>query len=356
MMHEQYMHRCLELAQRGKGSTSPNPMVGAVLVHNGRIIGEGWHKAYGQAHAEVNCIENVAAADKHLIPQSTMYVSLEPCAHHGKTPPCANRLVQERVKEVVICNTDPYEQVGGRGIQILKDNGIATTTGILEQQGQWLNRRFFCVQENKRPYIILKWAQSTNDIFAPYGNKRYQISNPYSNQLVHKWRTEEDAIMVGTNTALADNPQLTTRLWQGKNPLRIVIDRSLILPDNLALFNGESATWIINDKKEEQTNNLQYVQLAFDDQLLENILQRLYHAGIQSLIVEGGAKLLNTYIAKGLWDEARVFTADKTIAQGIAAPQLNNASLAFETDLAGDAMQLYINKHSKYQYTGGMEL
>lgn len=356
MMQEQYMQRCLELAQRGKGNVSPNPMVGAVLVHDGRIIGEGWHKTYGQSHAEVNCIENVAATDKHLIPHSTMYVSLEPCAHHGKTPPCANRLVQERVKEVIICNTDPYEKVGGRGIQILKDNGINNTTGILEQEGRWVNRRFFCVQENKRPYIILKWAQSANGIFAPYGNKRYQISNAYSNQLVHKWRTEEDAILIGTNTALADNPQLTARLWDGKNPLRIVIDRSLILPNNLALFNQETDTWIVNDRKEEQSHNLQYIQLNFDEQLLENLSQRLYNAGIQSLIVEGGAKLLNTYIEKGLWDEARVFTADKTIAQGIASPQLTNASLAYETDIAGDVLQLYINRQSKYQYIGGMEL
>ncbi len=350
------MRRCLQLAEMGKGQVSPNPMVGAVLVHDGRIIGEGWHRVYGKAHAEVNCIDSVADADKHLIPESTMYVSLEPCAHHGKTPPCAERLVKEQVKEVIVCNPDPFEKVGGRGMQILHDNNIKTATGILDKEGRWLNRRFFCVQENKRPYIILKWAQSANGIFAPYGNRRYQISNAYSSSIVHKWRTEEDAIMVGTNTALADDPQLTARLWEGKNPLRIVIDRSLILPNNLKLFNKETDTWVVNDMKAEEGDNLQYIKLEFDEQLLENILQRLNDAKVQSLIVEGGAKLLNTFIAKGLWDEARVITGDKVIEHGIAAPVLSNAVAAFETALAEDTLQVYVNSDSKYPYAEGMGL
>lgn len=356
MMHETYMRRCLQLAEMGKGHVSPNPMVGAVLVHDDRVIGEGWHKEYGKAHAEVNCIESVADADKHLIPESTMYVSLEPCAHHGKTPPCAERLVKERVKEVIVCNPDPFEKVGGRGMQILHDNNIITTTSILDKEGRWLNRRFFCVQENKRPYVILKWAQSANGKFAPYGNRRYQISNAYSSSIVHKWRTEEDAIMVGTNTALADDPQLTSRLWEGKSPLRIVIDRSLILPTNLKLFNKETDTWVVNDMKEEQGENLQYVQLEFDEHLLENILQRLYDAKVQSLIVEGGAKLLDTFIDKGLWDEARVITGNKVIEHGIAAPVLTNATTAFETELEEDALQVYVNSDSKYPYAEGMGL
>lgn len=356
MMHEAYMRRCLQLAEMGKGNVSPNPMVGAVLVHQGRVIGEGWHKEYGKAHAEVNCIESVAEVDRHLIPDSTMYVSLEPCAHHGKTPPCADRLVKERVKEVIVCNPDPFEKVGGRGMQILHDNNIITTTGILDKEGRWLNRRFFCVQENKRPYIILKWAQSANGKFAPYGNRRYQISNAYSSSVVHKWRTEEDAIMVGTNTALADDPQLTSRLWDGKNPLRVVIDRSLILPTNLKLFNRETDTWVVNDVKEEEGNNLQYIHLNFDEYLLDNLLQRLYDAKVQSLIVEGGAKLLNTFIDKGLWDEARVITGNKVIEHGIAAPVLTNATTAFETELEEDALQVYVNSDSKYPYAEGMGL
>lgn len=356
MMHETYMRRCLQLAEMGKGNVSPNPMVGAVLVHDGRVIGEGWHKEYGKAHAEVNCIESVADADKHLITESTMYVSLEPCAHHGKTPPCAERLVKERVKEVIVCNPDPFEKVGGRGMQILHDNNIITTTGLLDKEGRWLNRRFFCVQENKRPYIILKWAQSANGKFTPYGNRRYQISNAYSSSIVHKWRTEEDAIIVGTNTALADDPQLTSRLWEGKNPLRIVIDRSLILPTNLKLFNRETDTWVVNDRKEEDGNNLQYIHLNFDEYLLDNLLQRLYDAKVQSLIVEGGAKLLNTFIDKGLWDEARVITGNKVIEHGIVAPVLTNATTAFETELEEDALQVYVNSDSKYPYAEGMGL
>jgi len=350
------MKRCLELAQKGKGHVAPNPMVGAVLEYDGRIIGEGWHRQYGEAHAEVNCIESVKPEDEQFIENSTMYVSLEPCAHHGKTPPCANRIVAEGIKNVVVCNEDPFSEVDGKGMQILEDNHIMTVSGILEEEGKWLNRRFFCFHQNKRPYIILKWAQSSNGIFAPCGNRRYQISNAASTKLVHKWRTEEAAIMVGTNTALADNPQLTARLWEGKQPLRIVIDRSLILPTNLHLFNGEVDTWIINDRKKETGNTLQYVQLKFDDNLPNNLMKQLHAANIQSIIIEGGAKLLNSFIEKGLWDEARVFTAEKEIEHGIAAPVLTNAGKVFETEIESDLLELYINNNSLYKYVQGMEL
>lgn len=355
-MHEQYIKRCLDLALMGKGNVAPNPMVGAVLVHSGRIIGEGWHRKYGEAHAEVNCIENVKQEDRKLIPGSTMYVSLEPCAHHGRTPPCAGRIVEEGIKNVVTCNDDPFAAVNGKGMQILKDNHVQTLSGILSDEGKWVNRRFFCFHQNKRPYIILKWAQSANGIFAPYGNRRYQITNAASTKLVHKWRTEEAAIMVGTNTALADNPQLTSRLWEGKQPLRIVIDRSLILPTNLNLFNAEVDTWVVNDQKEESSNNLQYIKLDFDDKLLGDIMQKLHAANIQSVIIEGGAKLLNSFIEKDLWDEARVFTGDKDITQGIAAPRLTNANRTFETSIETDTLELYVNKNSLYPYVQGMEL
>lgn len=355
-MHEQYIKRCLDLALMGKGNVAPNPMVGAVLVHSGRIIGEGWHRQYGEAHAEVSCIENVKQEDRKLIPGSTMYVSLEPCAHHGRTPPCAGRIVQEGIQNVVICNDDPFAAVNGKGMQILKDNHVQTLSGILSDEGKWVNRRFFCFHQNKRPYIILKWAQSSKGIFAPYGNRRYQITNAASTKLVHKWRTEEAAIMVGTNTALADNPQLTSRLWEGKQPLRIVIDRSLILPANLHLFNGEVNTWIINDKKSETGNNLQYVQMEFDDNLPHNLMKELHAANIQSIIIEGGAKLLSSFIEKDLWDEARVFTGDKDITQGIAAPRLTNANKVFETSIETDTLELYVNKNSLYPYVQGMEL
>lgn len=350
------MKRCLELAQRGKGQVTPNPMVGAVLVHDGRVIGEGWHQQYGQPHAEVNCIESVSESDKHFIPDSTMYVSLEPCAHHGKTPPCADRIVAEGIKEVVVCNDDPYVEVDGRGMKILQNNGVKTTSKVLDAEGKWVNRRFFCFHQQKRPYIILKWAQSANKKFAPYGNRRYQITNEASTKLVHKWRTEETAIMVGTNTALGDNPQLTARLWKGKNPLRIVIDRSLVLPTNLHVFDGLVNTWVVNDQKEESGNNPHYVKLGFDDYLLDALMKRLHDANVQSIIVEGGAKLLNSFIGKGLWDEARVFTGAKDIEHGIAAPEILNANKVFETDIENDLLELYINNNSLYPYVQGMEL
>ncbi|MBS1771754.1 MAG: bifunctional diaminohydroxyphosphoribosylaminopyrimidine deaminase/5-amino-6-(5-phosphoribosylamino)uracil reductase RibD [Bacteroidetes bacterium] len=355
-LQEKYIKRCLELAQLGKGHVSPNPMVGAVLVHQDRIIGEGWHKLYGEAHAEVNCIESVSEEDKHLIPDSTMYVSLEPCAHHGKTPPCANRIVTEGIKKVVACNDDPFAEVDGKGMQILKANSVEAITKILDAEGKWVNRRFFCFHQNKRPYIILKWAQSADGIFAPYGNRRYQLTNKASSILVHKWRTEEAAIMVGTNTALADNPQLTSRHWKGKNPLRIVIDRSLILPTNLNLFDGSVNTWVINDQKEEQGNNLRYVKLEFGDSLLDSLMKKLHESNIQSIIIEGGTKLLNSFIEKGLWDEARVFTAEEKLIHGLPAPSLTKASKAFETDIETDLLQVYINNNSRYPYVQGMEL
>lgn len=351
-----YMQRCLDLAQMGKGNVAPNPMVGAVLVYNGRIIGEGWHRKYGEAHAEVNCLESVAEDDKHLVPESTMYVSLEPCSHYGKTPPCAVRLVAEQVKKVVICNDDPFEKVDGRGLQILNTAGIETETAILKEKGEWLNRRFFCFHKQKRPYVILKWAQTENGYFAPYGNRRYQLSNEYSARLVHKWRTEEAAIMVGTNTALADDPQLTARLWNGNQPLRIVIDRSLVLPNSLKLFDNNVETWVFNDKKDDVIGNVSYVKVDFDDSLPGTILSELYKANIQSIIIEGGAKLLHSFIEKGLWDEARVITADATLSHGIAAPLLTNGSKEFDMRFGTDTLTLYVNNKSAYPYVQGMEL
>lgn len=350
------MKRCLELAALGKGHVAPNPMVGAVLVHKGRVIGEGWHRQYGEAHAEVNCLANVADADKHLIPDSTMYVSLEPCAHTGKTPPCASRLVAEKVKEVIICNIDPFEKVGGKGLEILQQNNIATTTQVLDAEGKWLNRRFYTFHQQQRPYIILKWAQSANGYFAPYGNKRYQLTNAYSQVLVHKWRTEEAAIMVGTNTALADDPQLTARLWQGKQPLRIVIDRSLILPGNLKLFDNEVPTWVVNDKKEEQVSNTSYIKLDFDGDMLQALIAKLYAANILSVIIEGGTKLLDSFIGHRLWDEARIFTAGKDIDRGLPAPLIIEGQKAFSTTLESDVLDVYVNKNSPYPYVQGMEL
>lgn len=353
---ELYIRRCFELAQLAKGNTAPNPMVGAVLVHNDKIIGEGWHKQYGQNHAEVNCIESVKEADRQFIPESTMYVSLEPCAHYGKTPPCALRLVQEKVKEVVIANIDPFAEVGGRGIEILKQHNIKTTTGILESEGLWINRRFFCFHTKKRPYIILKWAETEDGFIAPSNRSRLQISNRHSSLLVHKWRAEEAAIMVGYNTAKNDNPQLTVRNIEGKQPLRIVLDRNLSLDNSLNLFNNDAPTWVINEKKEAAVDNLYYTQLPFDDNLLAGVLERLYNAKILSLIVEGGAVLLQSFIDKGLWDEARIFTGTASLQEGIKAPQLKYREHVIKTPIADDVLNVYTNKNAAYQYIKGLEL
>ncbi len=350
------MHRCLELAEKAKGHTAPNPMVGAVLVHSERIIGEGWHHYYGADHAEVNCIENVAADDKHLIPESAMYVNLEPCAHYGITPPCATRLVHERVKKVVIANTDPFEMVQGKGIEILQAAGIVVETGMLQQEGAWLNRRFFCFHKQKRPYIILKWAQTADGYIGPADKSRLQITGIETNTMVHKWRTEEGAIMVGTTTAINDNPQLTARLHTGKQPLRIALDRNLQIPHTHHLLDTAAATWIVNDQRETLDGNIHYIQLPFDETLLPSLLRRLHHTGIQSLIVEGGTVLLSSFMQMGLWDEARVLKGNMSIGNGVQAPTLADAAPAFTAAIGTDTLEVFINKKSEYPYVGGMEL
>jgi diaminohydroxyphosphoribosylaminopyrimidine deaminase / 5-amino-6-(5-phosphoribosylamino)uracil reductase len=331
-------------------------MVGAVLVHNDRIIGEGWHHYYGADHAEVNCLKNVADADKHLLPESTMYVNLEPCAHYGITPPCANRLVKEKVKKVIIANADPFEKVSGKGIDILKNGGIEVETGILGKNGLWLNRRFFCFHTKKRPYIILKWAQTNTGFVAPLDRSRLQITGTESMQLVHKWRTEEAAIMVGATTALHDNPQLTARLWQGKQPLRIALDRNLALPHSYHLFDEAAATWIINERQEILDGNVHAIQLKFDDTLLPRLLHKLYETRILSLIIEGGPALITSFIKAGLWDEARIFTGTAVLDSGLAAPVLKNEVPAFDNTTGTDKLQVYTNENSAYSYVKGMEL
>lgn len=352
LMNDQIlMRRCLELAALSKGHTASNPMVGAVLVHQGLIIGEGWHQQYGQAHAEVNCFESVADADKYLIPDAVMYVTLEPCAHYGKTPPCAQRIIQEGVKQVVICNKDPFAQVDGKGIQLLREAGIAVTTGILEQEGSWLNRRFFTFHRQQRPYIILKWAQTDRGFFAPKDHSRLQMSNEYSTRMSHQWRREEAAIMVGFTTAMNDNPQLVSRYGQGKQPLRIALDKNLRLPATHHLLTQDIATWIINQHQEQIQGNTHFVQLPFDEHLLSALLQHLYQSQVLSLIVEGGAQLFQGFIAQGLWDEARVFVTPDVLQDGLAAPLLTNAKKVFETDLAQDRLQVLLNENNPYHFS-----
>lgn len=356
MSHEYYMHRCLQLAELAKGYTAPNPMVGAVLVHQNRVIGEGYHHFRGGPHAEVNCLNNVAPADKHLIPESTMYVSLEPCAHHGLTPPCAGRLVQERVREVIIANRDPFARVDGRGIAILQAAGIVVTTGVLEAEGRWLNRRFFCAHTLKRPWVILKWAQTTDGFVGTADRKPVAISGAEAQAASHRWRTEEGAIMVGFTTALNDNPRLTPRLHNGKHPLRIVTDRTLQLPATHHIMNEDAATWVVNERHETVAGNVHYIQVPWGQPLLPALLGRLYDAGILSLIVEGGPTLHQSFIAQGLWDEARIITAtEKTIGRGLPAATLGDKQAVFTQSMGTDVCALY-NNNNAYPWVQGMAL
>ncbi|MBA3829483.1 MAG: bifunctional diaminohydroxyphosphoribosylaminopyrimidine deaminase/5-amino-6-(5-phosphoribosylamino)uracil reductase RibD [Taibaiella sp.] len=350
------MHRCIELAQLARGHTAPNPMVGAVLVYQDRIIGEGWHHQYGGVHAEVDCLNNVQESDRPLIRSSTMYINLEPCAHHGHTPPCAERLVAENIKEVIVADTDPHSRVAGKGIEILNQGGIEVTIGLMKEHGAWVNRRFLCYHQQSRPYIILKWAQTGNGFIASQQDERLQITNGLSNKLVHKWRTEEAAIMVGYNTALGDNPQLTARLWQGNQPLRIVMDRDLKLPATHYLFNGDATTWVVNNHKESTEGSNQFLQIPYGSDTLRQLMGRLHDARILSLIVEGGAGLLHQFINVGLWDEARILTGNIAIDNGISAPTLTNAKHAFSTNIGDDGLDIYVNRHSAYQYIQGMPL
>jgi len=336
---EIFMHRAFELAQKGLGYVRPNPLVGCVIVYDGKIIGEGYHEQYGQAHAEVNAINSVD--DKSLLEKSTAYVTLEPCAHHGKTPPCADLLVQHQLKRVITANKDPYDKVSGQGIERLKQANIKVELGILAEIGENINRRFFTFHKKKRPYIILKWAQTTDGFIARENFDSKWISNEYSRKLVHKWRAEEAAILIGTNTAQYDNPSLNVRDWAGENPLRIVIDKSLRLPKTLNLFDGSIATVCYNLSTNAKYHNLEYVKLD-DDSFLDHLLQTLYERNIQSLIVEGGSRLINSFIEKELWDETRVFTSKIAFNKGISAPNMD-FSKSIKQSVYGDKLELLFN-------------
>ncbi len=323
---EIYMRRCLELAKLGIGTTAPNPMVGSVIVYEGKIIGEGYHKKCGEAHAEVNAINSVK--NPELLEKATLYVNLEPCAHHGKTPPCSDLIVRKKIPRVVIGCVDSFAKVAGKGIEKLKKGGCDVTLGVLEKESRWLNRRFFTFHEKKRPYIILKWAE-TKDGFIDKKRKSEEtveqnwITNQLSKKLVHKWRTEEAAFMVGRKTVKKDNPQLTVRDWVGRNPVRIVLDQKLKLSKDLKIFDNQSNTLIFNAKKEEQKDNLHYLKIDYEKDVLAQLMQRLYDLEIQSVVVEGGEQLLSGFIKKNLWDEARIFVGNKYFKAGVRAPDFN---------------------------------
>lgn len=334
------MHRCLQLARSGAGQVAPNPLVGAVLVHDGRIIGEGYHQRYGQAHAEVNCIASVKPGDRHLIPHSTLYVSLELCAHFGKTPPCADLIIKQKIPEVVVGCRDPFVQVNGKGIEKLQAAGVKVYPGVLEDECKALNKRFFTFHLSHRPYIVLKWAQTADGKISSGSRERLLISNEYSNRLVHRWRSEEASILVGTNTVLADDPELTTRLWPGASPVRLVVDKELKLPPTLKLFNRQVKTIVFNTIKHGEEDNLLYYQVTRDVSMVHQLVHALYQLNIQSVLVEGGARLLQSFIDEGLWDEARIITSPKPAGAGLPAPHYPDALTMHEWKLAGDTIHI----------------
>jgi riboflavin biosynthesis protein RibD len=347
------MHRCLELASLASGYTAPNPLVGAVLVHEGRIIGEGYHKLYGEPHAEVNCIQCVQPEDVHLISDSTLYVSLEPCAHFGKTPPCTDLILLNNIKHVIVGCSDPFKDVNGKGIDKLKANGVRVELGILESECRQLNKRFFTYHTEHRPYIILKWAQSANRKIANSDYSRVKISNDFTNRLVHKWRSEEMAILIGTNTAYYDDPELTTRLWPGKHPIRLVLDMDLKLPPHLKLFNSNSPLIIFNRHQHSlplenmtitdvRNINVGYYQITEDVSIVHQIVNAIYHMQINSVLVEGGAKLLQSFIDEHVWDESRIITNNElSITNGLAAPEIDSFKKTSNEVILTDSIHYY---------------
>ena len=331
-----FMQRALDLAERGKGTVRPNPLVGCVLVHEGNIIGEGYHEQYGGPHAEVNAIASVT--DPNLLTDATAYVSLEPCSHWGKTPPCANLLVEKGIKSVVVATLDPNPLVAGKGVKLLEEAGISVQVGLLEQEARWQNRRFFCQQEKHRPYLILKWAQTQDGFIARENFDSKWISGTQSRQLVHQWRAEEQAILVGKNTALHDNPRLNVRDWTGSDPIRVVLDSKLELPADLHLFDQQIPTLCYTTRKSEKLTNLEWVKLPQIS--LEALLADLHARQIQSVLIEGGSQTIHQFLAAGLWDEARVFTAPIEFERGIAAPQLTQTP-AESHAIGEDQLDLY---------------
>lgn len=325
-----YMHRCLQLARKGEGFTKSNPMVGAVIVYENRIIGEGYHRQFGEAHAEVNAIKSVK--NENMLKESTLYVSLEPCAHYGKTPPCAELIISKGIPKVVIAVRDPNPKVSGRGVELMKSKGIEIVEGVLEKEATELNRFFFINQKENRPYIILKWAQSRDGYIDNHrtvdeDKPPVLISNRLTHTIVHKFRTQVQGIIVGTNTALLDNPQLTARKWYGDSPTRIVIDRENKIPQDSALFDGTVQTFIFTASAPRERNfdnkQIKYIEIDFAKDTNRQIITHLYNEKIYSLLIEGGTKLLSSFIDKNLWDEAFIESSDKLLIDGVRAPKIS---------------------------------
>lgn len=338
-IHEKYIKRCIELAKNGLGTTYPNPLVGSVIVYNDQIIGEGWHQKAGCPHAEVHAIQSVK--DKSLLSKATIYVSLEPCSHFGKTPPCSDLIIANKIPNVVIGTIDPFAKVAGTGIKKLIEAGANVTVGILEDECYELNKRFFTFHTKKRPYIILKWTESNDGFIAPITREEQKpvwITSELSRQLVHKWRSEEQAILVGTNTVLEDNPTLTTRNWSGNNPIRIVLDQNNKISKESHIFDNQAKTISISKN-----------EMPFDENLAANIASFLFEQNIQSVLIEGGTKTLQTFIDSNLWDEARVFKGAISFNKGIKAPEFNFASSS-KTQLTEDELVTFRNHDHNHNF------
>jgi diaminohydroxyphosphoribosylaminopyrimidine deaminase/5-amino-6-(5-phosphoribosylamino)uracil reductase len=342
------MSRCIQLAKNGLGTTYPNPLVGSVIVHDGKIIGEGWHYKAGLPHAEVNAIKSVVSPE--LLKEATIYVSLEPCSHFGKTPPCADLIIENEIKKVVVGSLDPNPKVAGRGIKKLMDAGCEVIVGVMEEECNELNKRFFTFHQKKRPYIFLKWAQTADGFIAPKENLRIEtkpvwITNEFSRQLVHKMRAEEQAVLAGTNTVLQDNPSLTVREWAGENPMRIVIDRSLKLSQDFSVFDESSNTIIFNEKETITSENLYFQKIDFSEKIPQQICTSLFQRNVQSVIIEGGAKTLQTFIDANLWDETWVFNGKSNFEEGIKAPIFKGVFIS-EEKIKDDTLRIFKNPNS----------
>ena len=342
---ERYMFRCLELARHGLGHAAPNPMVGAVLVHGDRIIGEGYHQQCGGPHAEVNCLDSVRPADRHLIPDATLYVSLEPCAHHGRTPPCADRIIREGIREVVVAIRDPFPLVDGKGIELMEAAGIKVRLGVMQAEAELLNKRFLTFHRKARPYIILKWARSADGMIGGPGPSRVSISGPATRALVHQWRYEEAGIMVGAGTVETDDPKLTVRPTPSpRQPVRIILDPRLRLHHGYRVFDTAAPVIICNTMKEGTEGHLRYLRLRPATDLLPELLGRLHELGIQSVFVEGGRKLLEAFLIADAWDEVRRITArEKQIPGGYPEPAWAGG-IPIRRDIIGqDIIEIFIH-------------
>lgn len=344
-IHETYMKRCLQLAKNGLQAAMPNPSVGAVIVHNNYIISEGFTSAYGGNHAEVNAIHSVK--DQSLLKTSTLYVSLEPCSHFGKTPPCSDLIIKHEIPKVVIGTIDPFAKVAGKGVEKLKNAGCEVILSVLEAECIASNKRFFTFHQHQRPYIILKWAETQDGFIDKIRQKNDPIqpnwiTNSFSRQLVHKWRSEEQAILVGTNTAMTDNPKLNTRNWHGKNPVRVVLDKSLRIPESYSLFDQTIKTIVLTEKNRENTENIIFELLDFSQNIATQICAILYKHEIQSVIIEGGKQTLQTFIDANLWDEARVFKGNIWFKNGIEAPTFRG-KLQTEQTILDNSLHIFTN-------------